>query len=75
MEVPRLWVEMELELPAYTTATAMADPSRVCDLHHSSQQHGILNPLSEVRDGTCILPLFQVLNSLSHNGNSEDRPL
>ena len=26
MEVPRLRVESELELPAYTTATAMPDP-------------------------------------------------
>ena len=31
----------------YTTAT---DPSHVCDLHHSSQQRQILNPLSEARD-------------------------
>ena len=26
-----------------------------CDLHHSSGQHQILNPLSEAREGTCIL--------------------
>ena len=38
MEVPRLEVELELQLPAYTTATAMQDPSRVCDLHYSSRQ-------------------------------------
>ena len=31
-------------------ATAMPDPSRVCELHHSSWQHWILNPLSEARD-------------------------
>ena len=24
-------------------------------LHHSSRQHRILNPLSEARDGTCVL--------------------
>ena len=53
MEVPRLVVELELQLPAYTTATAMPDPSRVCDLHHSSRQRRILNPLSEARDQTC----------------------
>ena len=53
MEVPKLGVE--LQLPAYTTATAMWDPIRVGYLHHSSQQHLILNPLSEVRDQTCIL--------------------
>ena len=44
---------MELQLPAYARATATRDPSRVCDLHHSSQQHQILKPLSEARDGTC----------------------
>ena len=50
MEVPRLRVKSELQLPAYTTATAMPDPSNVCDLHHSSRQHWILNPLSEASD-------------------------
>ena len=50
MEVPRLGVESELQLPAYTTATAIRDPSRV--LYHSSQQHQILKPLSEARDQT-----------------------
>ena len=38
MEVPRLGGKSELQLEAYTTATAMPDLSRVCDLHHSSQQ-------------------------------------
>ena len=56
MEVPRLIVELELQLLAYTTATAMRDLSRICYLHHSSRQHQILiNPLSEARDGTHIL--------------------
>ena len=45
----------ELQMPAYTTATAMQDLSCFCDLHLSSQQHQILNPLSKARDGTCIL--------------------
>ena len=31
---------------AYTTATAVQDQSCVCDVHHSSWQCGILNPLS-----------------------------
>ena len=26
------------------------DPSHVCDLHYSSRQHWILNPLTEARD-------------------------
>ena len=52
MEVPRLEVELELLPPAYTTATATPDPSHVCELHHSSRQHRILNPLSGARDRT-----------------------
>ena len=55
VEIPRLGVKSVLQLPAYTTATAMRDPSRICDLHHSSRQHWILNPLSKARDWTCIL--------------------
>jgi len=52
MEVPRLGVELELQLSAYTTATAMQDPSLICGLHYSSLQSQILNPLSEARDQT-----------------------
>ena len=52
MEVPRLGVQLGLQLPADTTATATQDLSRICNLHHSSRQHRILNPLSEVRDRT-----------------------
>ena len=55
MEVPRLGIELELQLPAYTTATATQDLSCVCDLHHSSRQHRILNPLCEARDQTHVL--------------------
>ena len=54
MEIPRLGVKSELQLLAYPTATATQDPSLVCDLHHSSLQHWILNPLSVARDPTCI---------------------
>ena len=50
MKVPRLGVESELQLLAYTTATATWDPSHVCNLHHSSWQHWILNPQREARD-------------------------
>ena len=52
MEVPRLGVESEPLLPAYTTATATQDPSHICDLHHSSRQRQIPNPLSEARGQT-----------------------
>ena len=71
MEVPRVGVELELQLPAYVTATATPNPSHICDLHHSSRQRWILNPLSEARDPTCILMgTSRVLHLLSHNRNS-----
>ena len=54
-EFPRLGVESELQLPAYATATAMWDPSHICNLHHSSRQGQILNPMSKARDQTRIL--------------------
>ena len=47
MEVPRFGV--------YATATAPWYLSHVCDLHHSSRQHWILNPPREARDQTCVL--------------------
>ena len=53
MDIPRLEVESELQLPTYTTATATKDPSLVFNLHHSSRQQ-ILNTMSEARDGTRI---------------------
>ena len=52
MEVPRLGVESELLPMAFTTIAASPDLSRVCDLHHSSWQHQILNPLGEARGQT-----------------------
>ena len=53
VEVPRLAVEWELQLPA--TATAMPDLGCICNLHHSAQQCWILNSLSKARDPTCML--------------------
>ena len=44
MEVPRPRVKM-----ACPSATEMPDLSHVCDLHPSSQQCQILNPLSKAR--------------------------
>ena len=61
MEVPRLGVKSELQLPAYTTATATPDPSLVCDLHCCLLQCQILNPLIEVRDWTFIFILVWFL--------------
>ena len=69
IEVPRLGGELELQLQAYTTATAAQDLSRVCYLHHSSLQHWILNPLSEARDRTNGYQ--SDLFPLRHNGNSQ----
>ena len=71
MEVPRLGVELELQLLTYTTATATSDLSPICDLTHRSWQRQILNPLSEARDQTHIfIDTSQVCKLLSHNRNS-----
>ena len=54
MEFPRLGVKLELQLLAYNTATS--DLRHVCDLHRSSWQCWILNPLlSEAKDRTHVL--------------------
>ena len=45
-------LEVKLELQLLATATATTDPSHIYDLHHSSRQRQILNPLSEDRDQT-----------------------
>ena len=57
MGVHRLGVKSELWLPATATATATAtpDPSCSCNIHHSSWQWWIFNPLSTAKDQTCIL--------------------
>ena len=61
-----------LQLPAYTTATAKQDLSPICDLHHSSWQHLILNPMSETGDRTCnLMVTSQIHNLVSQNGNSQ----
>ena len=56
MEVPRLGVQSEVQLPDDTTDTATRDPSLICDLH--TRAHGqcqIPNPLHEARERTHIL--------------------
>ena len=53
MEVPRLGVELGLQLPTYTTVTATWALSRVCDLHHGNAT--IPDPLIEARDQSHIL--------------------
>ena len=72
MEVPRLGVKLELQVPAYATAIETPDPSHVSDLQHSSQQGRIPDPVSEARDWTRILmvgfvsaaPQWEFLSSL-----------
>jgi len=57
MEVPRLGVELELQLPAYTTVTATRD----------------LNPLSGARDlAHIVLDPIGICKLLSHEGNSQN---
>ena len=48
MEVPKVGVDSELQLLAHPTA--MRDPSHACNLHQSSWQCWILNPLREASD-------------------------
>ena len=54
IEVSRLGLKLELQLPAYTIGTATQDPSHICNPYHASQQYWILNPLSKARDWTRI---------------------
>ena len=54
VEVLRLEVELELQLPAYTTDTAMQVLNHVFDRHHSSWPCRILNSLSKARDWTYL---------------------
>ena len=71
MEVPRLGVESELQLPAYTTATATPDPSCICDLCCSLWPCWILNPLSKAGvELASSRRLCWAFNPLSHSGSS-----
>ena len=53
--VPGRGGKSALPLPADAAAPAPRDPSRACDLHHSSRQHQVPNRLSQARDRTRIL--------------------
>ena len=66
MEVPRLGVKSELQLPATTTATWV--PSCICDLHYSSWQCWILNPLREARDQSHSLMDHKFVNGWATKG-------
>ena len=54
MEVPGLGVESEPQLPAYTIAITMPDPSHDWPTLQLVAER-ILNPWSEASDQTCIL--------------------
>ena len=71
MEVPTIGSESELQVPAYTTTIATPYPGHVCNLHHSSQQCQILNPLNEARD---LHPhgYESGLFTLNYNGNFQE---
>ena len=47
--------QMVAAAEAYATARAEWDPSYICNLYCSLQQHKILNLLSQAGDQTCIL--------------------
>ena len=71
MEVSRLEIQLEPLLPTCTTATATIYLSCACDLHYSSRQHQILNPLSRTRDQTRIHIDTGWVRLLSHSRNSQ----
>ena len=47
-------------MKAHSLATAMQHPSHIYDLHHSSRQRQILNPLSEAGDRTRVFHCIPV---------------
>ena len=59
-----LGVKLELQLPAYTSTTAMWDLSCICDLYHSSRQRWIPNRLSEARNQAHVLVGFVTAEAL-----------
>ena len=50
LNIPSLWVESDLCLPADTTRTATPDPRHVHNPNHSSQQCWILSLWSDAKD-------------------------
>ena len=71
MEVPSLGVESDCSCQLVSLPQQHLSLSCICDLHHSLQHCQILNPLSEVRDGTgMFIDASWACNSLSHNGKS-----
>ena len=75
VEVPTPGVKLELHLPAYSTATAILDPSYICDLQ---QRFTSVTSLTQgVRPGIELASSWrqhQVLNPLNHSWNSGTTP-
>ena len=65
---PGLGVELVLQLPAYTTATATPDPSRIWNLCHSLQQ-ALTYWVRPGIEPTFSQRLCQVRNPSNHRGN------
>ena len=63
-------VELELQLLTYPIAVAVWDLSHICDIHHSSQQRWILDPLSKDSDPSILMETSRVHYHLATNGNS-----
>ena len=55
MEVPKPGVKLEMQVPAYTIATAIGDLRYICDLCQNLQQRRIFNLMSKARDQMHIL--------------------
>ena len=55
MEIPRLQVKLELQAASLHHSHSNMGSETCCDLHHSSRQQWILNPLSKARDPTQVL--------------------
>ena len=74
LEVPRLGVKSEPQLPVYTTATATWDPSHICDLHRRA--HGNAGSLTHWGrpefEPTSSWILVRLVNHWSHEGNFLD---
>ena len=70
IDVSRPGVELELQLPAYATATATWDPSCICDLHCSCNDRASIHWTRPGSKPASSQTLCWVLNLLSHNRNS-----
>ena len=68
MEVPRLGVELEPQLLAYTTVTALWAPNHVCDLHHGSWQCQSLTHWA--RPGIQPASLWMLIRFVNHRATT-----